>query len=275
MSYETEIKKVELMPFAELFEITSGERVWRYTSYGKDITFGGNVYRAAVIKRTVPSENEDFKPTRMDITMPVVDPVNAYIANTPIEPTKFKVTRVFIHDDTAKKIIFSGEALGVTFVEAGEHGIAVANAEGGSIYFRNKIPREVFQAYCNNTLYKASETGRPNCSLLKENFETSTIITISGNDLVSSDFDAEDDGYFIGGHVETSYGDFRYITNHVGDTITLNTSFDSRLGTGATISAYPGCDKSPPTCTNKFNNFSNYRGFPYIPSVNPTVWGVK
>lgn len=275
MSYATEIKKVELMPFAELYEVTSGNRVFRYTSYSKSFEFQGFTYIPAVIQKTTPSEDEQFKPTRISIKFPIVDPVNQYIANTPIEPTLTKITRVFVHDLTAYSILFSGEVLGTTLVEAGDQGIAICDFESDTIYLRNKIPRDIFQAYCNNTLFKASETGRPNCNLDKALFETTAVITISGNTLSSASFSAKPDGWFTGGYVETDYGDIRYITNHIGATVTLNVAFDQRLVSGASILAYPGDDKSPVTCRDKFNNFENFRGFPYIPSNNSTVWGVK
>ena len=275
MTYATEIKKVEMMPFAEVFELTSGNRVFLYTSSERDFTFQSNLYKAAVIKRTVPTEDESFKPTRMTVTMPIVDPVNEYLANTPIEPTLIKITRVFIHDPTAYEVIFFGEIIGVNLVEAGDQGVASADCESGTIYFRNKIPRVTYQAFCNNVLYKASESLRPNCNVNKDDFKTTAIITISGNTISSASFDALADGWFIGGHVETVYGDFRYITDHVGPLLTLNIAFDARLVTGATIYAFPGCDKAPPTCRDKFNNFDNFQGFPYIPSNNPTVWGAK
>lgn len=275
MSYATEIKKVEMMPFAELFEATRGSQVYRYTSWERDFTWQGNLYTAITMKRSIPSEDEQFKPSRLDITMPVVAPVNEYIANTPIEPVVLKVTRVFIHDPTAYKVIFFGEVLGVSNLEAGDQGVIQANLESGTIYFRNKIPRVVFQAFCNHVLYKASEPLRPNCDLNKELFKTTAIVTISGNALNSATFGTKPDGYFTGGHVETSYGDFRYITDHVGSNLTLNVAFDARISDGATLFAFPGCDKAPPTCRDKFNNFANFQGFPYIPSNNPSVWGVK
>ena len=31
-----------------------------------------------------------------------------------------------------------------------------------------------------------------------------------------------------------------------------------------------GCSKTVSDCKNKFNNISNYGGFPYIPAKNPT-----
>ena len=35
---------------------------------------------------------------------------------------------------------------------------------------------------------------------------------------------------------------------------------------GDTFTCYPGCDRALLTCTNKFGNQVNFRGYPYIPS---------
>lgn len=37
---------------------------------------------------------------------------------------------------------------------------------------------------------------------------------------------------------------------------------------GDALSAVVGCDKRKTTCANKFNNLSNFRGFPYMPGEN-------
>jgi len=273
MTYATEIKEIEVKPFAEIYEITSGSRVFRYTSYGKDVIFGGNTYTAATIKSNIPTEDDNFKANRIKVTMPVVSPIGEYIANSPIEPTEIKVTRYFIHDPTASKFLFLGRVLGITFVDNGDVGVALADVESNSLYFRNKIPRKTFKAFCNNTLYFPSVADDPDCNLNKLDFEVSAVITISGSELNSASFGAFADGYFIGGHVESAYGDFRYISDHISNDITINVPFDARLVDGATVKAYPGCDKSPATCISKFSNFDQFIGFPFVPSNNPTIWG--
>jgi len=49
--------------------------------------------------------------------------------------------------------------------------------------------------------------------------------------------------------------------------------FDDEV-VGKQVIVYAGCDKTPQTCKNKFNNLQNFRGFPYIPVKNPVIWGV-
>ena len=51
--------------------------------------------------------------------------------------------------------------------------------------------------------------------------------------------------------------------------------FDSRVGNGGTVTAYPGCDGSPATCRDRFGNSARFGGCASIPSRNPAVWGFK
>ncbi len=273
MSYDSEIAEIEMMPFADLYKLTSGNRVFFYTSYHKDITFQGNEYQAIVMKATVPKVNDNLKPNRIQITMPVVNPIGEYISVTPLEPTEFQITRVFPHDLLAFSQLFLGKVLGVTFVDNGDFGVAIAQVESNTLFLRNKVPRVTFKAFCNNTLFLASEMDDEDCNLDQTPFEVNATIAIVDSTLTSASFALHPDGYFRGGHIETAYGDFRLITNHVTNVVTLNVPFDERLVGGASVLALPGDDKSPTTCTDKFNNFTQFKGFPYIPSNNPSVFG--
>ena len=83
-----------------------------------------------------------------------------------------------------------------------------------------------------------------------------------------------ENGYFTRGYAAAG-GDFRFIVAHGGDTITLQLPFDSRVGNGGTVTAYPGCDGSPATCRDRFGNSARFGGCASIPSRNPAVWGFK
>ena len=41
------------------------------------------------------------------------------------------------------------------------------------------------------------------------------------------------------------------------------------LAVGRVLATYPGCDGTWNTCINKFNNWKNYGGQPWIPIKNP------
>jgi hypothetical protein len=55
-----------------------------------------------------------------------------------------------------------------------------------------------------------------------------------------------------------------------GGHIVLTLDRPPSLAPGASVYAAPGCDKQGGTCLNKFANFDNNRGFPFMPAVSPS-----
>lgn len=248
----------------ELYEFTRGNEIQRYTTWQEEITFGGQVYKSAVIKRSPLSLDQSFKAIKVDIELPLRDPVVDYIANTPVEPVLVRIYQVFEVDLSDYQVIFAGAIKSITLKD--KFGKLVC--ESVSKVFKLKLPNVIYQAFCNHRLFDLG------CTLNDAVWKVETAVTISGSDLVSNDFAAYPNGYFTGGHVAFDT-DMRLITNHVGDTITLQIPFDTRVQSGTIIKGYPGCDKNPATCLNKFNNMDNFLGMPYIPSSNPVIWGFR
>jgi uncharacterized phage protein (TIGR02218 family) len=264
VAYDTKIRETELAMIAELYEIRVGSNTTYYTSHNSDIFFDGNDYSARPLHRSDFRRDTEFKAVRVTITAPL-DPLGLrYVANTPPEKVVVKITRLLLDGSDDYAVLFEGEVVSVTLKDFMAH----AECEATLGIFRSRLPATIYQPRCNNALFDEK------CGLIEISFQVPAIVTVSGSDLISSTFDVYDDGYFTGGYVEKT-GDYRWITNHVGDTITLQAPFDTRVYTGSTVNAFPGCDGQPSTCQTKFGNFEKYRGFPYIPSSNPVIWGLK
>ena len=75
-------------------------------------------------------------------------------------------------------------------------------------------------------------------------------------------------GYFMGGMIRAPDGSLRFVIHHVGDVLTLSRKHEG-LVEDSQVTLYPGCDRTKETCISKFNNLSNFGGFPYIPVKNP------
>ena len=121
-----------------------------------------------------------------------------------------------------------------------------------------QICRVRMQALCNNTLFDSV------CGLAAGDFELVAEVTVSvdGKTLNSLAFE-EVDGFYQYGKALFD-GMYRFISSHVGNNITIQYPFDG-LVDGNNVTVWPGCDKDPATCQNKFSNFVNYVGMPYIP----------
>jgi hypothetical protein len=131
--------------------------------------------------------------------------------------------------------------------------------------------RQKFQATCNVPLY-SSRCGVPQSSFKIAQFLSD--VTISGNAITSSLFDAFEDGWLTGGYIERpdSLGDARMIVSHVGDTIVLLSPFE-RWQADEHLFAYAGCDHTFATCSSpKFaahtEDGEHFCGCPTIPTRN-------
>jgi hypothetical protein len=53
--------------------------------------------------------------------------------------------------------------------------------------------------------------------------------------------------------------------------LTLDYPWDVEPEVDDVITLWPGCDRQRSTCVAKFDNYSRFRGFPFIPVGNPTT----
>ena len=267
MSYVTELEKTLQENFAELYDFVIAGQHWRYTSYQQDVIFAGETYQAATIKRNEWSSEADLKPLQVRITVPLTEFAAKFVANYPVQRVGLEIIRWFLSDIVAYFKIFSGEVLSIVVTKAG----AELACESASRLYSALIPRVVHQAACNHALF---DNG---CKLDEFDYRTTAEgVTVAGSTIQHAAFDAQPDGYFAWGKVKTSDGDYRLITAHIGNTITIQTPFPSTsLATGGEVIAWPGCDKAKTTCQNKFNNFANFLGMPFIPSHNPAIYGIE
>jgi uncharacterized phage protein (TIGR02218 family) len=124
------------------------------------------------------------------------------------------------------------------------------------------MPRNIYQPTCLHTLYDSG------CTLVKNAFgtngtvgsgSTASIINWSGANL-----------QFQQGSIIFTSGVNAGVTANVnsvsgGVSLTLGYPLQSPPASGDTFTVYYGCDHTPGTCSSKFNNLANFRGFPFVP----------
>jgi uncharacterized phage protein (TIGR02218 family) len=134
------------------------------------------------------------------------------------------------------------------------------------------MPRNLYQAGCVNTLFDAS------CTLNQASFATngtaSTGCTVSSINATL----AQATGYFNQGKIKFTSGanntfwrSVKSYTNGSPSVITLITPLPTAPSNGDSFTIYPGCDKTLTTCTSKFSNQVNFRGFPFIPENSTAI----
>ena len=261
MSYENNIQQEAVQTYAELYKIRVGVRNYYYTSYSKPVQYNANTYLARPVKRGALKEDSKLQVTKLKVTMPLSFITNNYIASTLLPVVFITITKVFLHDKTSL-IIFSGDLLNISF--AGQQAECDFESEGQLL--RQPLLSLKYQCRCNHVLYNE------NCGLNNVDWKFTGVATTvtAGKDITMPDVVAADDYYTSGYAV---FGEqMRLITKQTGTLFSLNIPFYEFVN-GSIVTVYAGCDKTPEICKTKFNNFTNFLGFPYIPSKNVITWG--
>jgi hypothetical protein len=124
------------------------------------------------------------------------------------------------------------------------------------------MPRNSYQQSCTNTLFDGT------CGLLQSSFQTSGVMLAgtSGTGLV---WGGASTAYIQGTLLVTSGADI-YDQLTIGGVVSstvmwLNRPFRFQPAAGDTFNITFGCDHTLSTCTSKFLNQKNFRGFPFVP----------
>jgi uncharacterized phage protein (TIGR02218 family) len=126
-----------------------------------------------------------------------------------------------------------------------------------------QMPRNLYQPGCIHTLYDSG------CTLLKTNFdEFSTVAAGSTLSQINCGL-AQATGYFDLGTVTFTSGPnanvVRSVKSYTPGILILSQPLIQACNVGDAFTAFPGCDKLQATCSGKFNNLVNFKGFPFIP----------
>jgi uncharacterized phage protein (TIGR02218 family) len=130
------------------------------------------------------------------------------------------------------------------------------------------MPRNVYSPACQHVLYDSG------CGLVKSAFGTNgTVGSGSTNSVINWSGASAN---YNQGTITFSSGANSGISANVKSTVagislTLSYPLFSAPAAGDAFTVYWGCDHSQTTCTNKFNNLANFRGFPYIPPPTYTT----
>ena len=126
-----------------------------------------------------------------------------------------------------------------------------------------QMPKNLYQPPCNHTLYDAG------CGLSKAAFTVTGTTNAGATKSAIPNGLTQADGYFALGSLTYTSGVNSGISRTVKDYTTGNVSLAYPLpnapAAGDTFTIYPGCDLMQATCTNKFGNVVNFKGFPFVP----------
>lgn len=131
-----------------------------------------------------------------------------------------------------------------------------------------QMPRNVYAPGCLHVLYDSG------CGLVKSAHATAGVVGASSTVSIVNWSGA--DPKFSQGTLLFSSGVNSGVSVNVksavlGVSLTLAYPLLNAPATGDTFTAYLGCDHTQATCTTKFSNLVNFRGFPYVP---PPTYGL-
>jgi uncharacterized phage protein (TIGR02218 family) len=258
-----------------------------YCNWEHDLVVNGNTYLSGDVQftRTKSSCKIGVNVDSMTITLYAQPqnlmlglPVMAQIKNGLLDSAQIKIDRVFMAAPgvtaAGSVSIFSGR---LTTVTAGrsEATLTVANE---LVLLNVQLPRNMYQPSCLHTLFDddmlqqgQAPTG---CKLIKANFASATeVAAASSTTVFTASISGLNAPWFDNGYISFSGGaNSGYVRTiksgtHVGSvwTFTLTSPLPFIPVGGDPFTAYPGCDHTQATCTGKFNNVVNFRGFPYVP----------
>lgn len=250
----------------ELYRFVGSLDVYTYTSGNRPMTYNSEVYRPITMQRSEIKLGDVTERNELKVTLPItVKLVKDYGFDIPPPELTLQIYRV--HGKSgAIQPWFKGSVTAIT-MEGTKASVAVPSIF--SAYMSSEFPNVMYQSQCNHPLYSAR------CGVNRDDWKIETILNtiLDETKIVVADAAARPNGWLKAGEIITAT-ERRLIVEHVGAEITLNYPFRA-MAAGMEVTLYAGCDHSIQTCNDKFDNLVNFLGFPYTPSLNPFLVGLR
>ncbi len=259
--------------FADLYTITTiTGAVYRYTNADIDLTVSGNVFisTGAQFKRGNTRTIVGLEVDTLDLTIYADSthlmggvPILQALQNGALDGAYVQLERTFMAswgDTSAGTIIlFTGRVSEAQFSRTEANVKVKSDLELLNI----QMPRNLYQPSCLHTLFDAS------CGKIKSSFAAAAVVAAGSTKAILNCGLGQASGYFDQGTVTftggVNNGVTRTIKIYTPGVVVLSYPLQAAPANGDTFNAYPGCDKTQDTCTNKYANVANFRGQPYIP----------
>lgn len=262
----------------DLYEITLFDgAIFRYANYDRDIflsdgrLFSCNGPGSSRDKISL-TDDEVIDSLNIELTIDETDKMNnvsiiQIARNGGFDDARLSLYRCFIDE--------WGNALYILELFTGE----IETPEGGGLKLaldvnslanklNNNFPTRCYYPTCPFSLYDSM------CGVNLENYKKMGTVSSATKKVINSNLTFAN-GYYEQGGLEFTSGalagtahSIRYSNNN---TFELLIEAESAPNVGDTFIVYPGCDKTPNTCKNKFNNFYYNRATPFIPIKETSV----
>lgn len=236
-----------------------------------DVNYGGHTYKGdgPIITREKIATNSTVSVDKLSVTITASQndqiggvPVFEVAHNGGLDGATLDLRRAFF-DDAGKVIECIDLFHGICEVTQGGGFILKISAKSVVQKLNIEYPNRRYYPQCPYSIY-SKECGVD----IKVYRKKAKVTAVTGTNTVQIDIQFED-GYYTAGGMEWISGPLAGQATQIMDSKNSTIIYMSATNTSPRIGdvayIYPGCDKTPTTCKNKFNNFSRNRATPYVP----------
>lgn len=243
----------------ELYRFAMGDQEWAFTSADHEVVLSETEkYPPLYIKRGGFTRGGDTNKSTLEIEVAASNPVALLYRNGWLAKAVMVTILRRHYEDTESVMIWRGRVTGCKWAGS----TATLTSDAATTLFQRVGLRRVFQVGCPHPLYG------PACRLDAGAWQVSgTVTEVKGSLAAIAAAAAHADGYFLGGMLLFGV-EYRLIVGHEKNQITLIDGI-AGLAAGATVTLWPGCDRSTGCCADRFGNLDNYGGLPFLPQKNP------
>ena len=236
-----------------------------------DVSYGGNTYKGdgPIIVREKIATSSTVSVDKLNVTITANQsdqiggvPVLTVAHNGGLDGATLNLRRAFFGDN-GNVIECIDLFKGICEVTQGGGFALKINAKSVVQRLNIEYPNRRYYPQCPYSVY-SKECGVDITKYRKR----VTVTAVTGTNTVQIDttFSA---GYYTAGGMEWISGPLAGQATQIMDSSTNGIVYMSATNTAPRVGdvayIYPGCDKTPETCKNKFNNFSRNRATPYVP----------
>lgn len=236
-----------------------------------DVNYGGHTYKGdgPIITREKISTNSTVSVDKLSVTITANQndmiggvPVLEVAHNGGLDDATLDLRRAFF-DENGKVIDCIDLFHGICEVTQGGGFILKISSKSVVQKLNIEYPNRRYYPQCPYSIY-SKECGVD----IKSYRKKAKVTAVTDTNTVQIDIPFED-GYYTAGGMEWISGPLAGQATQImasqNNTIVYMSATNTAPRVGDVAYIYPGCDKTPTTCKNKFNNFSRNRATPYVP----------
>ena len=236
-----------------------------------DVNYGGHTYKGdgPIITREKIATNSTVSVDKLSVTITANQndmiggvPVLEVAHNGGLDDATLDLRRAFF-DENGKVIDCIDLFHGICEVTQGGGFILKISSKSVVQKLNIEYPNRRYYPQCPYSIY-SKECGVD----IKSYRKKAKVTAVTDTNTVQIDIPFED-GYYTAGGMEWISGPLAGQATQImasqNNTIVYMSATNTAPRIGDVAYIYPGCDKTPTTCKNKFNNFSRNRATPYVP----------